>query len=65
MAQWLRGPGSSFLRERIALTTERCGDLFMSETIQNMAARHLDGEADYSMQLWNLVMFDAWRASLT
>jgi len=36
----------------------------MAETIRTMANAHLDSEADYSMQLWNLVMFDAWRASL-
>lgn len=64
MAQWLRGPGAAFLRERIESTTERCGDLFMNGTIRTMAETHLNGEADYSMQLWNLVMFDAWRASL-
>ena len=64
MAQWLRGPGAAFLRARIASTTDRCGDLFMADTIQTMASEHLNGEIDHSLQLWNLVMFDAWRASL-
>ncbi|MEC8194028.1 MAG: asparagine synthetase B [Myxococcota bacterium] len=64
MAQWLRGPGAEFLRARIASTTDRCGDLFMADTIQTMASEHLNGEVDHSLQLWNLVMFDAWRASL-
>ncbi len=65
MAHWLRGPGSGFLQARIEATTEQCSDLFVPATIQAMMHAHLNGEADHSMQLWNLVMFDAWRASLS
>ena len=64
MAHWLRGPGAVFLRERIDSTVERCSDLFVPNMIQSMMLEHLNGTHDHSMQLWNLVMFDAWRASL-
>lgn len=64
MAQWLRGPGSVFLRARIESTLDRCDDLFVPSTIQVMMNDHLNGDTDHSLQLWNLVMFDAWRASL-
>jgi asparagine synthase (glutamine-hydrolysing) len=64
MAHWLRGPGSVFLRARIESTLDRCDDLFVPSTIQVMMNDHLNGDTDHSLQLWNLVMFDAWRASL-
>jgi len=63
MADWTRGPGAQFLRDRIDATTERCGDLFVPATIQALVNAHLSGEEDHSIQLWTLVMFDAWRAS--
>ena len=64
MAHWLRGPGSVFLKQRIESTVDRCSDMFVPSTVQTLMLEHLDGTADHSLQLWNLVMFDAWRASL-
>ena len=64
MAGWLRGPGQTFLRERIESTAERCSDLFVPAVLRQRMNAHLSSEADYSVQLWTLVMFDAWRASL-
>ncbi len=63
MADWTRGPGAQFLRNRIDATTERCSDLFVPATISALMNSHLNGEADHSVQLWMLVMFDSWRAS--
>ena len=64
MADWLRGPGQRFLCERIEATADRCADLFVPTVLRQRMNAHLNGEADYSAQLWTLVMFDAWRASL-
>ena len=64
MADWLRGPGETFLRRRIDATLTRCQDLFVPDAINQRMQAHLAGEADHSVQLWTLVMFDAWRASL-
>ncbi len=64
MADWLRGPGETFLRQRIESTMARCQDLFVPEAINQRMQAHLAGEVDHSVQLWTLVMFDAWRASL-
>ena len=64
MADWLRGPGETFLRQRIDAMLTRCQDLFVPAAINQRMQAHLSGEADHSVQLWTLVMFDAWRASL-
>jgi asparagine synthase (glutamine-hydrolysing) len=64
MADWTRGPGAKFLRERIETTAERCSDLFVPTWLRERMNIHMSGQADLSMQLWTLMMFDAWRASL-
>ncbi len=64
MANWTRGPGATFLRERIEGTAERCGDLFVPELIREKLNTHLAGKADHSVQLWTLLLFDAWRKNL-
>jgi asparagine synthase (glutamine-hydrolysing) len=64
MNDWLRGPGAHFLQDRVARVCERCSDLFLPETIHELVRSQLSGEGDHAIQLWTLVMFDAWRASL-
>ena len=64
MAHWLRGPGAPFLRERIDALCEQSADLFVPSVVRNLMQVHLSGEKDHSVQLWTLVMFDAWRSSL-
>ena len=64
MATWLRGPGEQFLKDRIEATADRCADLFVPAVLRDKMNVHLRGEADHAVQLWTLVMFDAWRASL-
>jgi len=64
MAFWLRGQGSPFLRERIDALCDQSADLFVPSVARQIMEEHLSGRADHSVQLWTLVMFDAWRASL-
>ncbi len=64
MATWLRGPGETFLQQRVDALMTRCQDLFVPSAIHQRMKAHLSGEADHAVQLWTLVMFDAWRASL-
>jgi asparagine synthase (glutamine-hydrolysing) len=64
MANWTRGPGAAFLRARIAGAADRCADLFVPEAIHTRMKAHLAGEADHAVQLWAIVMFDAWRVTL-
>ena len=64
MAHWLRGPGSPFLQQRIDALCEQSSDLFVPSVVRAIMHEHLSGDVDHSVQLWTLVMFDAWRSSL-
>ena len=64
MVHWLRGPGAPFLRQRIDALCDQSADLFVPSVVRSMMHEHLSGEVDHSVQLWTLVMFDAWRSSI-
>ncbi|MAY79387.1 MAG: hypothetical protein CL930_01215 [Deltaproteobacteria bacterium] len=64
MANWLRGPGARFMQQRLDALCDRSSDLFVPAVVTEHMQAHLSGDADHSVRLWSLVMFDAWRASL-
>jgi len=65
MDRWLRGPGAMFLQARVEQLCADSSDLFIPETLRGIVRSHLDGDGDHAMQLWALLMFDAWRSKLS
>ena len=56
---WLRGP----LRDwaEALLTPQRLADHFDADLIRRHWAEHLSGQANWGLQLWPVLMFEAWR----
>jgi asparagine synthase (glutamine-hydrolysing) len=57
---WLRGPGAGLVRERIDRLCE--SELFVARTLRTLSRAHLEGKEDHAMQLWTLLLLDAWLA---
>ena len=60
-----RGPGAVFLQARVEQLCSDSSDLFVPDTLRGIVRSHLDGAGDHAMQLWSLLMFDAWRSNLS
>ncbi len=60
IGHWFRGELGPFLRE--TLTSEKAlkRGLFQPERVKRMVAWHADHKADYSSQLWTLLMLELW-----
>jgi asparagine synthase (glutamine-hydrolysing) len=60
VGQWFRGPLRDFLRD--ALLSPRALDrgYFREPEVRRLVEEHLEGRADHSFQLWNLLMLELW-----
>jgi asparagine synthase (glutamine-hydrolysing) len=60
IGEWLRGPLKGWMTDLISPTRIRQQGLFDYKTIYPMLKMHLDGNSDYSLQLWSILMFQSW-----
>lgn len=62
VGEWFRGPLRGLVREAL-LGASGSHRLFRRPVLERYLARHLAGEADYSFQLWNLLILELWLKS--
>ncbi|KZY64392.1 MULTISPECIES: asparagine synthase (glutamine-hydrolyzing) [unclassified Oleiphilus] len=60
IGEWLRGPLKSWMTDLLNPSTLRQQGLFDFKTIYPILKMHLDGNSDYSLQLWSILMFQSW-----
>jgi asparagine synthase (glutamine-hydrolysing) len=60
MARWLRGELRDTLRDALSPGRVKAQGVFRSETVQRLLDDHEARRADYSRQLWSLLMFSLW-----
>jgi asparagine synthase (glutamine-hydrolysing) len=60
MGEWLRGPLYSWMMDLLNENTIREQGLFNPDAIEPIIKMHLDGNGDYSLTLWSLLMFQSW-----
>jgi len=61
---WLRGAGSTYLREQIEEICSNSSDLFVADSVRKLAAEHQANQANRGLQLWTLMLFSTWRQTL-
>lgn len=62
---WLRGGGKDFLRERIQRVQDDPTGMWSPTGVGQLVEQHLDGSANHGLKLWTLILYQAWRDSLT
>jgi asparagine synthase (glutamine-hydrolysing) len=60
MAQWLRGPLRDWAQALLEPRLLREQGFFDAAIIDSLWRQHLDEKADWSFQLWPVLMFQAW-----
>ncbi|MFB6347652.1 MAG: asparagine synthase (glutamine-hydrolyzing) [bacterium] len=60
MVEWLRDELKDFVRDCLLSTDELFFEIFDRSTVRKLLNRHQQREADYSQQLWALMMFRLW-----
>ncbi|MFN2516873.1 MAG: asparagine synthase-related protein, partial [Pyrinomonadaceae bacterium] len=60
IGHWLRGELEPLLRETLTSQKALKRGLFQPEQIKRMVTWHADHKADYSSQLWTLLMLELW-----
>lgn len=60
VGKWFRGELKEFLSETLLSKASLERGYFKPESIRFMAKQHILGKADYSMQLWSLLMLELW-----
>lgn len=63
IARWLRGPLRPWAEDLLSEGALRRGGLLAPAPIRAAWAQHLDGTADRSYELWDVLMLLSWRAS--
>jgi asparagine synthase (glutamine-hydrolysing) len=61
IAVWLRGPLRAWAEELLAPDRMRRQGLLNPGPIQRLWAQHQKSEADWSAQIWTVLMFQAWK----
>jgi asparagine synthase (glutamine-hydrolysing) len=60
VGQWFRGPLRGLVHDTV-LSREAAGrGYFRPQEVQRLVDLHLEGRADHSYQLWNLLMLELW-----
>ena len=59
-AAWLRGELEPFARDTLSADTLRRQGFFHQETVTRLLDEHVQGDQDWSRQLWGLLAFTLW-----
>ena len=57
---WLRGPLRGWADELLSESSLRAGGHLQVETVRRLWLEHRSGQRNWTMRLWNLLMFQAW-----
>jgi asparagine synthase (glutamine-hydrolysing) len=60
VGQWFRGPLKDLLCDALLSRCSSTGEYFRDSEIKRLVGEHLASRADYSFQLWNLLMLELW-----
>jgi asparagine synthase (glutamine-hydrolysing) len=58
--QWLRGPLREWAESLLDPAHIRCSGLLEADEVNRIWAQHSSGKYDWSCQLWNILMLEAW-----
>jgi asparagine synthase (glutamine-hydrolysing) len=61
VGKWFRGPLRELLRESLLSAEAMRRDYFQPAEVRRLVTEHLEGAADHSFQLWNLLMLELWQ----
>jgi len=57
---WMRGPLRGWAEELLSERSLRAGGHLHVETARRLWLEHCSGQRDWTLRLWNLLMFQAW-----
>ncbi len=60
VGQWFRGPLKELLNDALISRSSVTRRYFREDEIKRLINEHLESRADYSFQLWNLLMLELW-----
>lgn len=60
LADWLRGGLKEWADDFLSPESLKSHNLFNYEIIRDLWKNHLDKKGDFSVRLWNILMFQAW-----
>lgn len=60
LGSWFRGKLQPFLRETVLSEKALKRELFKPQAVRRLVEQHVNGERDYSHQLWTLLMLELW-----
>jgi len=63
--RWLRTGGAVFLRERAERICADPAGTWNVAGVRRLVEDHLERRANHGLKLWTLILYDAWRASLS
>jgi asparagine synthase (glutamine-hydrolysing) len=59
----LRGPLRPWAEDLLAPSRLRAGGLLDADVVARLWAEHLSGRRDRQYELWDVLMFEAWRGA--
>jgi asparagine synthase (glutamine-hydrolysing) len=65
VGEWLRGPLREWAEDMLDEAALRRDGFFQPARVRELLREHLDGRQDRERQLWNLLMFQAWKNDVT
>lgn len=64
LAQWLRGPLRDWAEDLLSVPSLRDSGVLMADPIRVRWEAHVAEQADWSVPLWDILMFQSWRRGL-